>query len=301
MAAPGGGRHGAVHRRHHHGGIAIGNRQHRNFQNDRGFLAGQALGVFGGADARRQRIARINHHVRHRAALDALRRPHRAIGIGGVQGITVIGGIGINQAADGAMILGQLRLEAAPAFAIAGDHDLAFDRDAELLKPLVIIHAAIIHIDQRRGDIAITLIFDIGGKRRVLGGGAGIAGDRRLLQRGGERLGAQHLQFLIQRRGIKHLELFDMGIPARRLELRQDPFAVGFVVRRTHMIGFGRKEFVDVPHIVGMDMAVELRRQAGLIGRLGPGRAQKRRQDKSRSQKECRTTHVIPRLQTGTC
>ena len=93
----------------------------------------QALGVLRGADAGRQRIARIERHVRDGAALEPMRRAHRPVRIGLVDRIAVVVRIGIDDAADRAVLLRELRLQSAPARAVARDDDLAFDADAQAL------------------------------------------------------------------------------------------------------------------------------------------------------------------------
>ena len=60
------------------------------------------------------------------------------------------------------MVLRQLRLQPAPALAVTGDHDLALHIDAHALQRLVVVGHAVIHIDDRRGHIAIALEGDIG-------------------------------------------------------------------------------------------------------------------------------------------
>ena len=61
--------------------VAIRNRQDGNFQNRLGFFARETLGVLRCAYARRQRIARMNRHIHHAAALHALLRTPRALRI----------------------------------------------------------------------------------------------------------------------------------------------------------------------------------------------------------------------------
>ncbi len=80
-AAPAPGRDRSIHRRQKHLRVGIGNRQRRNFEDRWGGFTRQALGVLGGGDARRERIAGIKHHVHRGAALDALRRTHRPLGV----------------------------------------------------------------------------------------------------------------------------------------------------------------------------------------------------------------------------
>ena len=75
-----------------------------------------------------------------------------------------------------------LRLEAAPAAAVAGDDDLALDVDAALLERLIVVRHAVIDVDQRRGDVAVALIGDVGRQRvRGVAYEVGSPGDRRLL------------------------------------------------------------------------------------------------------------------------
>ena len=196
-----------------------------------------------------------------------MRRAHRAGGIGLVDGIAVIGGIGIDDAADRAVILRELRLQPAPAGAIAGDDDLAFDADTQPLERLVVVLHAVIDIDQTARDIAIALIVDIGGKRGLGRGRAGVAGDRRLLQRGLERFGANKLQALVDRRWIEHPESLDMRVPAPVLEPRKDPLGVGLVVRRADMVGLGGQQLHPVAEVVRLNESVEVALERGLIGR----------------------------------
>ena len=60
--------------------VSIGHRQHGNFRQRFRFADGQALGVRGRADAGRERIAGIERHVHHAAALRAVARAVRALG-----------------------------------------------------------------------------------------------------------------------------------------------------------------------------------------------------------------------------
>ena len=93
------------------------------------------------------------------------RRTCAALRKGIASGIAVVGGIGINEAADRAMLLGELRLEAAPAAAVARENDLALDADPALFERVIVVGHAVIDVDHRRGDIAVTLVGDIRRKR----------------------------------------------------------------------------------------------------------------------------------------
>ncbi len=189
-----------------------------------------------------------------------MRRPRRALRIDVVSGVAVVLRVGIDDRAGRAVHLGEQGLQAAPAAAVAGDHDLALHRDPHALERQVVLGHAVVGVDQGRGDVAIALEGDVGGKR-VLGVGGRIARDRRLGQGGLERrAGAAHqLQGLADRRGVKHVEGLDLGVPAPGLELGGDPFGVGLVVDRAHMIRFGGEQLQPAAHLRRVDLGVELR------------------------------------------
>ena len=162
-AAPVGGATWPSKRREEHLGVGIGDGQRGNLQ-DGGCLGDlQPLGVLGRADARGQRIAGIERHVGDRSALDPMGRAHRAGRIGFIDRIAVIGRIGIDDAADRAMLLREFGLQPAPALAVAGDDDLALDADAEPLQRLVVVLHSVIDVDQAGGNVAVALVCDIGG------------------------------------------------------------------------------------------------------------------------------------------
>jgi len=81
---------------------------------------------------------------------------------------------------------------------------------------------------------------------------------RRLRQRRLERIGAEQLQRLAGRRGVEHLECFDMGIPAPLPELAEHHFGVRFVVRRADMVGLSRHGLHPAAHFGGVQRCVEL-------------------------------------------
>ena len=76
---------------------------------------------------------------------------------------------------------GDLRLDAAPAPAVAREDDLAFDVDAKLRELLVVFGRAVVHVHEIGGDVAVG---GVGVERRQLSGIARvrIVGDDRLLQ-----------------------------------------------------------------------------------------------------------------------
>ncbi len=79
------------------------------------------------------------------------------------------------------MLLRELGLEAAPAAAVAGEHDLALDADPAPLERVIIVGHAVIDVDNRRGDVAVALVGDIRRKRIGRARRGRILGDRRLL------------------------------------------------------------------------------------------------------------------------
>ena len=135
--------------------IGVGDRQHRDLHQRRRFLERRPLGVLGGADAGRQRIARIHRQVHHRAAL------RRAIAAPAARGVdvaleeAVVARIRVDQAADRAVLGRDLRLDAAPRAAVAGDDDLALDVDAAALELLVVGRDAVVDVDELGGHVAV--------------------------------------------------------------------------------------------------------------------------------------------------
>src|SRR5271170_1509495 len=89
------------------------------------------------------------------------------------------------------------------------------------LQRLVVVLHPIIDVDQAGGNVAVTLVGEVGGQARLSRRRTGIAGDRRLLQYGLERLGSEELQALANRRRIKHPESLDVRFPSPVLEPSQ--------------------------------------------------------------------------------
>ena len=108
-------------------GVGIGNGQHGNFGEGLCVFQVETLGVFRGADAGRERIARINRHIHHAAALHAVARTPRAVGENVALRVAVIGGIGVDEASEGAVFGRYFGLDAAPGISVARNHDCAFD------------------------------------------------------------------------------------------------------------------------------------------------------------------------------
>ena len=62
------------------------------------------------------------------------------------------------------MLGGDLGFHAAPRLIVLGDHDRAFDRDAQAVELFVVFGQAVVHEDQRRGDVAVRRIGVVGRK-----------------------------------------------------------------------------------------------------------------------------------------
>ena len=117
--------------------------------------------------------------------------------------------IGIDEAADRAVLGRDLGLDAAPGIAVARDDDRALDRDAHALELLVVVRDAVVDVDQRRGDVAVDRVGVVGGQLLGLLVGGGIDGQRRLLQLGGELRGLDQFDDALFRRGKEDVEGFD--------------------------------------------------------------------------------------------
>ncbi|CAM5604922.1 hypothetical protein RLIN73S_06790 [Rhodanobacter lindaniclasticus] len=272
-AAPGGGRHRSAQRLQQRRGVGPGNRQHRDLQQRFRVLDRQPLGTGGGTDAGRERVARILLHVGHRAALHAFGGAPAAVGPGVALGVAVLVRVGIDQAADRAVLLRQLRLQPAPAAAVAGDHDLAAHVDAATRQFLVVVRHAVVGVDQRRGDIAVATV-DVVWRQRTGQCRRGIAGDRRLVQGGGERLRPEQFQRHLLRRRIQHLEGLDVRIPAPGAELLQHELGIRLVVRRAHLVRRRRHPLQPVAQLGRVELGVEASFQVELGGGMRAGEAE---------------------------
>ena len=169
----------------------------------------------------------MHRHVHDAAALRAQLGPVRAVRIDVPREVAVVSRIGIDQAADGAVLVGDLRLDAAPAGAVAREHDLALHADAELFQPLEIRGHAVIHVHDLTGDITVTRVGVV--ERRLIAG-VRVLGQHRFfdLERVPHRRDQLHAG--LERPRHHRFELFDAGVEAERLELRQRP--VGHLLRR---------------------------------------------------------------------
>ena len=162
--------------------IGIGNRQDRNFCNGGGIFDLQALGIFRRAYARRQRITGIKRHVRNAAALHAILGAPRAFGKGVALHKSIFMRVGINQATDGAMFGGHFWLDAAPRMKITGDHDLALHGNTHAIELFVILGNSVVHVHERRGNVAVLRIGVVGRKLFGLLAGGWIIRQRGFLE-----------------------------------------------------------------------------------------------------------------------
>ena len=96
----------------------------------------------------------------------------------------VIFRVRINQASDRAVLRRNFRLGAAPVFSVTGDDNGSFHRDSEPIELFVILAATIVHVDQRRGHIAINRVSVIGRQLLCALIRCGIAGNSRFLELG---------------------------------------------------------------------------------------------------------------------
>src|SRR6185436_4617326 len=86
--------------------------------------------------SRRRRVAGIARHVHHAAALNHAPAAERTLRVDIALRVAVLVRIRIDDAGDGAVLGRHLRLDPAPAAAVAREHDLALDVDTQLLQRL---------------------------------------------------------------------------------------------------------------------------------------------------------------------
>ncbi len=72
--------------------------------------------------------------------------------------------VGVNQAANGAVLGGNLGLDAAPGVVVARDDNLSLDGDAHALELLVVLGDSVVDVDKRSGDVAVDRVSVIGGQ-----------------------------------------------------------------------------------------------------------------------------------------
>ncbi len=107
--------------------IRVGDGQDRNFGEGLGIFQLEALGVLRGSDSGGERIAGIERHIGHAAALHAVAGTPSAGRENVTLRVAVVRRIGIDQASHGAVFGRHLGLDAAPGISVTRDHDGALD------------------------------------------------------------------------------------------------------------------------------------------------------------------------------
>src|ERR1700733_227798 len=146
-----------------------------------GVFAADPFGTLDGPNPGCQRIAGMYRHVHNGTALDSLPWSVRPLRVNVALKIAVVPWVRVDQAPDRSMLVSDLRLDSAPASAVASNYDFAFNVDTEFRQLLIVRRHAIVYIDQIRGDVAVRGIRVIG-RQLVRVPGVGIFSDRGLLQ-----------------------------------------------------------------------------------------------------------------------
>ena len=224
-AAPAVGRHRTLDRGQQRLRVRVRDRQDGNLRERRRVLHGQPCRAGRRADVRGQRIARIERHVHHAAALRAVLRPHRAVRKRRLAEVTVVSRIRIDEAADGAVLARDLGLDAAPRRAVPRDDDRAAHGDTELFQDVVVLRPAVVDVHERRRDVAVDRVRVVAGQLLGLLARGRIFRHRRLLELGCESRGRDELEQALARGRKQHVERLDLRVPPERLELREQPLA----------------------------------------------------------------------------
>jgi hypothetical protein len=275
-AAPRFRRHRPANRSEQRFGIAIRNGQHRNLGDGGSVGNRQALHTGLGAHPRGERIARIQRHVLHAAALHTFFRAPRAGGVRVAGEVAVLVRVGINNAAHRAVFGGHFGLDSAPRSAVARDHDGALHRDAVARQFFVVRGHSVVDVDQRRGHVAVNRValyvgscsdcwFEVGS--------SWIAGSCSLAW---NLVGATSSTARFLRRGIQHVESFDLRLESIFRQASRDPFGVLLVVGRPYVVGMRGKQLHGVAHAVRRRDGAELLLPLALGARRFVGVARKR-------------------------
>jgi hypothetical protein len=232
-------------------GVGVGDGKNGDLRDRLRVGEGEPLRALRRTDAGCERVARIERHVGDAAALHAGGWTHRAGGEDAASREAVVPRIGVDQAADGAMLGGDLRLDAAPRLPVTRDDDGAFDSDAVTLESLVVGGCAIVHVDERSRHVAVGGVGVVGRQLLVLLIGRRVAGHHRFLELGDEARRRGHLHDPLLRSREEHVELLDVRVETVGLELRENPVGVLLVVRRAHVVGTRREEAHVLAHAIG--------------------------------------------------
>jgi hypothetical protein len=101
-----------------------------------------------------ERVAGILEHELDGTALDGSFGAPGAVGIHVAAVVAGVGGVCVDDDADGSQLLGDVDLDAAEIAAVAADDDVAFDVDVELFEFLKIFGSAVVGVDGGSGDVA---------------------------------------------------------------------------------------------------------------------------------------------------
>ena len=181
---------------------------------------------------------------------------------------------------DGAVLVGDLGLDAAPAAAVAREHDLALDVDLHLLEALVVGGHAVVDVDDLAGGVAVGRV-GVEDRGRVGVGRVRILRQRRLLDGERDARRRHHLDQPLGRPGHEGLEALDTRVESPGFELLQR--VVGDALRTRppgHMrLARHRRHVLLQPGAVGHFLEVRLPlalrgdgvgRKPAEGGRLGP-------------------------------
>ncbi len=209
---------------------------------------GDALGggkIGGGGDAGGGGVAGIDGEELDGAALDGGVGTPGAFGVDVAAEVAVVGGVGVDEDAFGAVLLGDVGLDAAEVFAVADDDDLVFDADAEFGELLEVGEGAVVGVDDLGGDVAGGGGAVEGGEDAgiVLEGVAAVFGGVDVLGGGaGHEFGAgcvegfdEDLDGLVEEDFVGD----DLGLEAGGFELVGDVDGGGVVLGRTGPVGGG--------------------------------------------------------------
>src|SRR4029078_3071593 len=113
------------------------------------------------SDSRRQRVTGIVR-VHHAPTLDSLFLTTTSLWILFSIEIAVASRIAIDNATDSAVFGGNFRLDVAPTFTIARNHNGPLYRDAHAVELFIVFAIPIVHVHQRGGHITIDGISIVG-------------------------------------------------------------------------------------------------------------------------------------------
>ena len=265
------------HRLDQRPGVGPGDRQDRDPGEGRGALHVQALGVARRPPARGQRVARVEGHVRHRAALGAELRPEAAARVGLALDVAVVARIGEDEAADGPVLRRHFGLDAAPGTAVARQNDLAAHVDAAPLQLLVVAGDAVVDVDQLAGHVAVDRVGVV--DRQLLAGlpRGGVFRQGRLGQAGAEA----HRRFELEEAGLgggeEHLELLDRDLVAPGPQEPCHEVCILFAPARSDVVRIGRHLLHPGAEVVRPQGGVEAGFELALAGGALGGEADERR------------------------